>query len=565
MVTCPLMVYEIAYCIGAPYRYTVFGLTFFAISTACFADAATSSVGRWTWFTFGCMISGLLFIMLYKVYKHSCKLNDKFSSNTHVKESMKQLKLDEENFPKGLINLKTPMDEKFKFIDIAFGLMIFMWPVFPLMFLLEYNGICDRNFTQVVFSVADLIIKTTHSYALDQYKIGLRQTVFPYGFLDVKVLYELDIWDDNHDIYAQLKGLSRSMYGDLLVGNKGVVNDLSSAGLDYQTLLIAGRVNRKVDNFSEADEMSEVGSVSGDKWVKGVVDTAPTSPSTPTAMLGRGLVGSPHGSRNSTPNGSSRNLRAVAPQPEVQEVRSTSPTTPRGALNRRASLSHFGAGGNSQRMSPRMKPHDVALQQGGIAQQNSGVGGRDSGGTMPSDNRQHHYEQPYDAEQQYGVQQQQQSPNRQQYGQQQPPFGQQQQQCGQQSPNGQQQQQQQQQYGQQSPNGQQQQQQQQYGQQSPNGQQQQQYGQQSPNRQPHGQQSPNGQYGQQQQQQQNNFGQQQQHHSSPNLQQMQQQNEPPQQQQQAQQQQDVDPSNAASAPFPGNIGEPQDKDLVVWH
>jgi hypothetical protein len=40
------------------------------------------------------------------------------------------------------------------------------------------------------------------------------------------------------------------MYGDLLVGANGL-SDHSAAGLDYQSLLVANRVGRKVDKYDE--------------------------------------------------------------------------------------------------------------------------------------------------------------------------------------------------------------------------------------------------------------------------------------------------------------------------
>jgi hypothetical protein len=41
------------------------------------------------------------------------------------------------------------------------------------------------------------------------------------------------------------------MYGDLLVGKKGQLTDIESAGIDYQSMLTANRLNRKVDQFEE--------------------------------------------------------------------------------------------------------------------------------------------------------------------------------------------------------------------------------------------------------------------------------------------------------------------------
>jgi hypothetical protein len=89
-----------------------------------------------------------------------------------------------DEFPQGMVVLKMPMDDKAWYIDAAFYIMFLLWPIFPFFFVLEYSGKIDRNVSQVVFASVDLIIKTCHAYTLDQYKLGLRQTVFAYGFLD---------------------------------------------------------------------------------------------------------------------------------------------------------------------------------------------------------------------------------------------------------------------------------------------------------------------------------------------------------------------------------------------
>ena len=251
MITCPLMVYETVHTIGAPYATTMFSLTLVTILTAIFADLAPDASQRWTWFGFGCTLNVMFCVMLLKVVKHAHRLNDGLCSDKQMKDSIKQLGYDAENFPKGIMRLRTPMDEKRMFIDGAFGLMFFLWPIFPIMFVLEYTDCIDRNMTQIVFALTDLIIKTCHSFCLDQYKQGLRHTVFSYGFLDTSILYELHIWDTDQDVYTQLKALSRSMYGDLLVGKKGQLTDIESAGIDYQSMLTANRLNRKVDSFDE--------------------------------------------------------------------------------------------------------------------------------------------------------------------------------------------------------------------------------------------------------------------------------------------------------------------------
>jgi hypothetical protein len=251
LITCPLMVYETVHTIGAPYATTMFSLTLVTIMTAIFADLAPDASQRWTWFGFGCVLNTQFCAMLLKIVKHAHRLNDGLCSDKQMKDTVKNLGYDVEKFPKGILRMRTPMDEKRIFIDGVFALMFFLWPIFPIMFVLEYNGVVDRNMTQIVFALTDLVIKTSHSFCLDQYKQGLRHTVFSYGFLDTSILYELHIWDTTTDVYTQLKALSRSMYGDLLVGKKGQLTDIESAGIDYQSMLTANRLNRKVDQFEE--------------------------------------------------------------------------------------------------------------------------------------------------------------------------------------------------------------------------------------------------------------------------------------------------------------------------
>ena len=257
ILTCPLMVYELIHTIGAPYATTMFTLTFFTIVTALFADCAPEPASRWAWFAIGCILNILFCVMLSKVVAHAHKLNEGLCSDKAAMDNVKRLGYDAENFPKGILQIKTPMDEKRGYIDFAFGLMFFLWPIFPLMFCLEYTGYIDRSVSQVVFAVTDLVIKTSHSFCLDQYKYGLRQTVFSYGFLDNSVLYELNIWDETHDIYSQLKGLSRAMYGDMLVGKKGELTDVSKTNLDYNSMLIANRVNKNVESYSDSGSFKE--------------------------------------------------------------------------------------------------------------------------------------------------------------------------------------------------------------------------------------------------------------------------------------------------------------------
>ncbi len=252
LITCPLMIYETIHTIGAPYSLSMFSLTLITIMCALFADLAPSTSSRWTWFTIGCTLNVLFCLMLTKIIKHAHRLNDGFCSDKQLKDSIRSMGCDIENFPKGIIRLRTPMDEKKGYIDGVFGLILFLWPVFPVTFCLEHTGCINRDSTQIIFAITDLVIKTSHSYCLDQYKQGLRHTVFSYGFLDTSILYELHIWDDDHDVYSQLKGLSRSMYGDLLVGSKGQLANMETTGLDYNDMLIANRMNRKIDSYEES-------------------------------------------------------------------------------------------------------------------------------------------------------------------------------------------------------------------------------------------------------------------------------------------------------------------------
>ena len=329
MITCPLMVYELIHTIGAPYATTLFALTLFTIMTALFADCSPEPSSRWAWFTIGCLLNTLFCVMMSKVVAHAHKLNEGMCSDKAAMENVKRLGYDAENFPKGILRLKTPMDEKKGYIDVAFGLMFFLWPIFPLMFCLEYTGCVDKSVTQVVFAVTDLVIKTAHSFCLDQYKDGLRQTVFSYGFLDNSVLYELNIWDDSHDIYSQLKGLSRAMYGDMLVGNKGQLSDVSKTNLDYNSMLIANRVNRKVDSYTDYESFKEEESrpvsrtispkAQGSSLRRLSISSHDLSRVVPEPQLN--ILGTPPSTQRDihfTPPSASRELR-FAPQPPIYE------------------------------------------------------------------------------------------------------------------------------------------------------------------------------------------------------------------------------------------------------
>jgi hypothetical protein len=252
LLTCPLMVYELCYTIGAPYRISMTTLTFFTIMTALFADTVPTVSGRWTWFGIGCWLNIMFCAILLKIKKHATNLNNLICSDKHIKRNL-QRQFDLQEFPAGILQIKTPMDDKTKYIEWAFYLMFFLWPIFPVMFCIEYAGYIHRSDTQVVFAVTDLVIKSLHSYCLDMYKHGLCATLVPYGFLDTSILYELELTNKDLDFYSQLKALSRSIYGDLIVGKKGELKELDNAGLDYQHMLVARNLNQKIDDWSESD------------------------------------------------------------------------------------------------------------------------------------------------------------------------------------------------------------------------------------------------------------------------------------------------------------------------
>ncbi len=193
--------------------------------------------------------------MLLRTREHAIQLNNLISSMKDTKRFINP----NVDAPPGIFKITTPMDGKYQYIMRAFELMFGLWPVFPVMFCLEYSGIIMRNDTQVVFAITDLVIKTAHSYCLDMYKQGLCDTVVPYGFLDTSVLYELELTSDQ-DIYSQLKSLSTAIYGDLLVGRRGNLHKLTDAGLNYQSMLVAKRLNHNIKPFKEIESSSEHGS-----------------------------------------------------------------------------------------------------------------------------------------------------------------------------------------------------------------------------------------------------------------------------------------------------------------
>jgi hypothetical protein len=244
--TCPLMVYEICYTIGAPYRLSMTVLTFFTIMCALIADTTPTAPSKIGWFCIGFTLNLCFFAMLLKMKWFSDNLNKMIHSSTHITNDIVK-QIDTSTYPSGIIRVQTPMHDKHQYITYAFYLMFTLWPIFPIMYVLEHMNFVMRNDTQVVFAVTDLFLKTMHSYYLDMYKHGLCETVVPYGFLDTSVLYDMDLTNTELDIYAQLKSLSRSIYGDVIIGDKGQIN--KDSNMDYRQLFVAGRNKQKVDDF----------------------------------------------------------------------------------------------------------------------------------------------------------------------------------------------------------------------------------------------------------------------------------------------------------------------------
>lgn len=253
LITCPLMIWELVDTIGAPYSMSMTALTLVTLLCALMADISSDSAERWAWFSFGGILYSCLAFQLYKCMLYANKLNAGLCNQLEdMNNDLKGMEHADDVLPTGMLRIETPMDRAQDYITGAFCLMFVIWPLFPLFFVLEQAGAVDRNGTQVAYALADLICKTVHSYFLDEYKQGLRQTVFAYGFLDTQILHEIEI-DDDRNIYSQLKDLSRATYGNVL-SNNGKEKRPSSGGFNFQSMLVANRRNQAVDMDNSDDD-----------------------------------------------------------------------------------------------------------------------------------------------------------------------------------------------------------------------------------------------------------------------------------------------------------------------
>lgn len=253
LITCPLMIWELIDTIGAPYSVSMAVLTLVTLLCALMADISSDPAERWAWFSFGGILYSCLAWQIYSSMKYANKLNAGLCNQLEdMNNDLKGMEHADDVLPTGMLRIETPMDRAQTYINSAFYLMFSIWPLFPLFFVLEQAGAVDRNGTQVAYALADLVCKTLHSFFLDEYKHGLRQTVFAYGFLDTQILHEIEI-DDDRNIYSQLKDLSRATYGNLLTSNK---EKRPSSGVDFQRMLVANRRNQAVDvdNSDDDDE-----------------------------------------------------------------------------------------------------------------------------------------------------------------------------------------------------------------------------------------------------------------------------------------------------------------------
>jgi hypothetical protein len=123
--TCPLMVYELVHTLGAPYAKTMLILTLFTLITALVADTSESELARWSWFGIGSWLNLGVWALLGKTVIHAHRLNDGLCSaqKTNNSEILKSSGMNGQDFPTGLIRLRTPMDEKKWGIDGAFFLI----------------------------------------------------------------------------------------------------------------------------------------------------------------------------------------------------------------------------------------------------------------------------------------------------------------------------------------------------------------------------------------------------------------------------------------------------------
>ena len=194
----PLTMYDVLNTVGSPYSLFSTLLTFFVMLLAQIADLAESTRDFWTWFT----ILILIHVMRQVFVERTIRMYlQKLNSSLHGHQSTGT-------------TARTPMDDKKVFIKVVFAVApVVMGPlvgVFPLF--LERFGVVDRSVTFVALSILDLYGISVRSLLVDQYKQGLRQTLFSYGFLDTtSVLAELDLWDEENDVASQLKARSKRM------------------------------------------------------------------------------------------------------------------------------------------------------------------------------------------------------------------------------------------------------------------------------------------------------------------------------------------------------------------
>lgn len=248
--TCPLMMFELVSTIGAPYSITMSVMTFMSLLCALFADLSYNDNAIWAWFALGTIFFLILAYLLFNTHNYALRLNKELCGQLEtMNNELKSMQNNNDIVPTGMLCILTPMDIARRYIDGAFYIMWLLWPLFPLTFILEKTFLIDRNESQIIYSTADLICKTLHSFFLDNYKYGLRQTIFSYGFLDTNVLTEIDIWSDE-SVYLQLKKLSIDTYGTQFTDEEGKTIRPSSK-LDFHSLLVANQRNHTLSNETE--------------------------------------------------------------------------------------------------------------------------------------------------------------------------------------------------------------------------------------------------------------------------------------------------------------------------
>jgi len=243
--TCPLMMFELVTTIGAPYAVTMATMTFMSLLCALFSDLSEIDNTIWSWFSLGTIFFLILAYFLFNTHRYSIRLNTELCGQLEtMNNELKSMQNNNDILPTGMLCILTPMDIARRYIEGAFYLMWLLWPLFPITFVLEKTFIIDRNESQVIYSTADLVCKTLHSFFLDNYKYGLRQTIFSYGFLDSNVLNEIDIWSDE-SVYLQLKTLSIDTYGTQFTDEEGKTIRPNTK-LDFHSLLVANQRNHTV-------------------------------------------------------------------------------------------------------------------------------------------------------------------------------------------------------------------------------------------------------------------------------------------------------------------------------